>query len=103
MIVVDAAIHPFRGKLYCHMASDIVGDAGLAELHRFARFLGLQRDWFQDKDLPHYDLSPSKRARALAHKAKAIGITECAGLISCWRAWKVSRPTQLSMEIVDEL
>ena len=31
-----------------------------------ARAIGLRREWFQDKpDLPHYDLVPAKRWRAV--------------------------------------
>lgn len=46
----------------------------LAELHAFARRIGLQRRWFQDKPWPrqHYDVTESKRQQAIAAGAVAI-------------------------------
>lgn len=44
----------------------------LAELHKFARLLGLKRAWFQDRTFPHYDLVRSKRKLALQNGAVAI-------------------------------
>jgi hypothetical protein len=54
-----------NGKASCHLTTD--GDA--AELHAFAARIGLRREWCQypdDHPLLHYDLTPSKRAQALA-------------------------------------
>lgn len=42
------------------------------ELHEFAAKIGLKRSWFQDKSLPHYDLT--KRRRTMALLAGAIEI-----------------------------
>src|SRR3546814_12867102 len=42
-IYVDAAIHRWRGRLWCHMFSP-----NNADLHQFAREIGLRREWFQD-------------------------------------------------------
>lgn len=51
-----------HGTRWCHMTTD--GD--LEELHRFAARIGLKRAWFQDHaSLPHYDLTPAKRALAV--------------------------------------
>ncbi len=73
MTFPDVAIKPgirHLGNQWCHMACD--GD--LEELHAFAERLGMQRRWFQDHRLvPHYDLTPTKRA--LAVEAGAIQIT----------------------------
>jgi hypothetical protein len=45
----------------CHLTADTV-----EELHAFAARIGLRREWFQEHRLaPHYDLTPSKRKRAL--------------------------------------
>lgn len=44
----------------CHLTADT-----LDELHAFAKGIGLRREWFQDTRVPHYDLTPSKRERAL--------------------------------------
>jgi hypothetical protein len=35
----------------------MVSDSSLSELHAFASFVGLQRAWFQNKRIPHYDLT----------------------------------------------
>ncbi len=55
-----------RGKT-CHLFSDDV-DA----LHEFAASIGLKREWFQDEDLPHYDLFPSKRDLAVRKGAVEV-------------------------------
>ena len=48
--------------------------ADLKALHKFARKLGLKRQWFQDEDrYPHYDLTTIK----MFHKALAHGAQEC--------------------------
>lgn len=45
----------------CHMTADTED-----ELHSFARKLGLKRAWFQPhRLLPHYDLTPARRAKAV--------------------------------------
>ena len=46
----------------CHMTADT-----LAELHEFARRIGIKRHWFHRTKLaPHYDLIEVERAAALA-------------------------------------
>lgn len=53
-------IRCFKGGS-CHLSADTI-----EELHSFAARLGLKRAWFQDhKLLPHYDLTPARRKRAL--------------------------------------
>lgn len=37
----------------------------LDELHKFAKSIGLRREWYQGKGFPHYDLTASKRALAI--------------------------------------
>lgn len=45
----------------CHLFADT-----LDELHEFAAKIGMKRAWFQDRTrLPHYDLTPSRRAMAV--------------------------------------
>lgn len=52
-----------HGDRWCHLWTD----GELEELHAFAARLGLKRTWFQDRrGFPHYDLTPSKRLRAVA-------------------------------------
>ena len=63
------------GNRWCHMVTD--GD--LEELHAFAELIGLKRAWFQDHPtLPHYDLTPNKRALAVQCGAKQVGAKELA-------------------------
>lgn len=73
MIMVDEAIWPYKGTLYCHMMSDQAGQAGLDELHAFAASLGLKRSWFQNRPgYPHYDLSENMRRLAIRKGAQAV-------------------------------
>ena len=44
----------------CHLMADTV-----EELHAFAERLRLKRKWFQPRSSPHYDLTPTKRIRAI--------------------------------------
>jgi hypothetical protein len=44
----------------------------LNELHEMAKQIGLRRSWFQDKGYPHYDVTRSKRALAVAAGAVEI-------------------------------
>src|SRR3546814_4818291 len=73
-IYVDAAIHRWRGKLWCHMFSPNIDD-----LHQFAREIGMRREWFQDPrtsskiSWPHYDISAQRRQVALSLGAIAVG------------------------------
>lgn len=47
----------------CHLTTD----GTLDELHAFAAKIGLKREWFQPHQRhPHYDLTASKREKALA-------------------------------------
>ena len=51
----------FRLRRSCHMYADT-----LEELHAMAEQIGMKRAWFQNKTkLPHYDLVPSRRVKAV--------------------------------------
>lgn len=65
----------------------MVSDTSEEELHAFADSLGLKRAWFQDKSLPHYDITPSKRTLALRLGATAVPSRE---LVT--RAWRRPKP-----------
>jgi hypothetical protein len=55
-------VGPFLpGTEWCHLTTD----GPLEELHQFAEEIGMQRAWFQDKRVPHYDLRKPGRDAAL--------------------------------------
>lgn len=81
MIMVDDlriwphAKHECFKRGSAHLTSD--GPRALWDLHVFAKKLGLKRSWFQDHPLaPHYDLSPSMHAKALAAGATLVPARE---------------------------
>lgn len=54
----------------CHMFTDSLD---LEELHTFAERMGLKREWFQTSRIaPHYDLTPSRRAKAVQLGAEEV-------------------------------
>lgn len=95
-VYVDAAVWPWRGTLWCHLLAD-----DLDELHLFARRLSLERRWFQHPpkaSSPHYDLTPGKRAQAVALGAVEIDrrttVIKARALRTAWQAQnRPSAPT----------
>lgn len=82
-VYVDNSIFPYRGKLYCHMATD--GD--IEELHEMAAKIGMRRSWFQNHPAhPHYDLSPQKRLLAIRNGAIELDSFEL--IKKCFRKGK---------------
>ncbi|QAY80498.1 DUF4031 domain-containing protein (plasmid) [Sphingosinicella sp. BN140058] len=73
-VYVDAAVHPWRGRLWCHLFSP-----DIEALHAFAQRIGMRREWFQDPrsslkiSWPHYDISADRRVAALALGAVELG------------------------------
>ena len=68
-ILVDPAVWPGRGRLWCHLVSDV----SYAELHAFADRLGLPARAF---DGDHYDLPAERRPDAIAAGAIAVPSVE---------------------------
>ncbi|MBA7529770.1 hypothetical protein ES705_21969 [subsurface metagenome] len=54
-----------------HLVAD-----NLEELHKFARRIGLRKEWFQDKKIPHYDIWGSKLKKAIESGARIVGWKE---------------------------
>ncbi len=78
-VYVNKLRRRFGGLMLCHLLADTE-----QELHAMAVRLGLDRCLFQPGDLPHYDISPGKRALALATGAVEIDRRQLAKLIRCY-------------------
>jgi hypothetical protein len=80
----------FRWKQSCHMWADTE-----QELHAFAKQIGLKREWFQTETrLPHYDLNPTRRLRAVEKGAQQVTWREL------WAAMRRHRATTLLATLV---
>ncbi len=62
----------------------LVSSASLGELHSFARRIGLKREWFQNKRIPHYDLT----TRGMIDKAVRNGAEPCGSKDIVKKAWR---------------
>ena len=70
----NGARGPFR---YWHRrCGHLVSDSSLDELHEFAAELGLRREWFQKKSIPHYDLTGTVYELALERGAILVSSRE---------------------------
>lgn len=67
MIMVDELrIWPTKIRCFRSGSCHLTTDSHVDELHEFAARLGLRREWFQEHPImPHYDLTPGRRAHAL--------------------------------------
>lgn len=67
------AVGKRHGHKWCHLWADTVD-----ELVKFALALGLKRAWLQNESgrMPHFDLVPSYRQRAIANGAVEIDLKE---------------------------
>ena len=68
-LLVDPAIWPWRGMLFCHLVSD----AHLEELHAFARWIGAPPRAFGGD---HYDITGHMRTIALEEGALEVSSRE---------------------------
>lgn len=81
-VYVDDERVPWRGKLWCHLVADSLG-----ELHTFAASLGLKPAWFQAASVyPHYDVTLSVRERALVLGAT---LADRGTIVACAKRLKV--------------
>jgi hypothetical protein len=68
------------GERWCHMATD----GAIDELHAFAAAMGIPRVAFHAHPAhPHYDLTPERRAEAVARGAVEVGSKEL--VVRCFR------------------
>ncbi len=77
-ILIDSFHNGARGpvRYWGRRCGHLVSDASLEELHRFAESLGLRREWFQEKSIPHYDLTGQLYDLALKHGAILVSSRE---------------------------
>ena len=62
-VYVDAAEHPYRGMLMCHLWADT-----LEELYAMVDRIGVQRKWLQQPPKAswvHFDIAKTKKALAI--------------------------------------
>lgn len=71
----------WRWTQNCHLIAD-----NIPELHEFAARLGLRREWFQDKLVPHYDLIVKKQVLAVQLGAREIDDHEMCTFAELWRS-----------------
>jgi hypothetical protein len=60
----------------CHLFSD----TGIDELHAFAERIGVERTWFHDMRIPHYDLTPAPRRLAVSCGAIEVDLRQAVDL-----------------------
>ncbi len=77
-ILIDSFQNGARGPIrYRHQrCGHLVSDASIEELHEFAVGLGLRREWFQVKSVPHYDLTGKVYNLALERGAILVSSRE---------------------------
>ncbi|MBO0860580.1 MAG: DUF4031 domain-containing protein [Chloracidobacterium sp.] len=77
-ILIDSFYNGARGpvRYWLRHCGHLVSDASIEELHRFAEGLGLRREWFQEKSIPHYDLTGEVYDMALERGAKLVSSRE---------------------------
>jgi hypothetical protein len=67
MVYVGNKEYKYRQMLMSHMVAD-----NLIELHAMADKIGVQRKYFQDAKIPHYDICKNKKQLAILNGAKLI-------------------------------
>lgn len=76
MVYIDDFFAQYGRMKMCHMIAD-----SEEELHQFAAKIGLKREWFQDTNNSHYDVSKSYRSKAIL--LGAVEITARQAAIMC--------------------
>lgn len=85
-----------HGHRWCHLLCEPGGED---ELHAAAKKIGMRREWFQAPagraGIPHYDLTPPRRAAAVAHGAVELqrhgAMGEPHSLRTFFAKWKAAR------------
>ncbi len=79
-ILIDSFQNGAKGpvRYWNRRCGHLVSDTSVEELHAFARQLGLRREWFQQKSIPHYDLTGTVYDRAVELGAELVSTRELA-------------------------
>ena len=77
-ILIDSFMNGARGPFHFRhrRCGHLVSDTSIAELHAFAGHLGMRREWFQRRSIPHYDLTGERYDLALAMGAELVSSRE---------------------------
>ena len=77
-ILIDSFHNGARGPFrYWHRrCGHLVSDSSIEELHEFAEGLGMRREWFQRKSVPHYDLTGQHYELAIERGAILVSSRE---------------------------
>jgi len=92
-VYVDSMMICIRNKNWpykeaCHLMADT-----RRELHVFAQSIGLKRTWFQNKTMPHYDLTKNRRRLAVRQGAIEIDQKQFVALLRKQRIKCVTKTT----------
>lgn len=78
-----------HGNQWCHM----IADGDLTELHQMAARIGLKKSYFQHCSIPHYDLTPAMRQRAIQNGAIAADREQLTPIRRAWmQRWHGGSP-----------
>jgi len=77
-ILIDSFMNGARGPYHFRhrRCGHLVSDTSIEELHAFAENLGMRREWFQRRSIPHYDLTGERYELALARGAALVSSRE---------------------------
>src|SRR5512137_332976 len=77
-ILIDSFMNGARGPYHFRhrRCGHLVSDTSIEELHAFAAGLGMRREWFQCRSIPHYDLTGERYDLALAMGAELVSSRE---------------------------
>ncbi|MEP7343417.1 MAG: DUF4031 domain-containing protein [Acidobacteriota bacterium] len=77
-ILIDSFHNGARGpwRYWHRRCGHLVSDHSIEELHQFAEGLGLRREWFQRKSVPHYDLTGEHYELAIERGAILVSSRE---------------------------
>ncbi len=77
-ILIDSFQNGARGpiRFWHRRCGHLVSDTSIEELHIFAESLGLRREWFHVKSIPHYDLTGAVYELAIERGAVLVSSRE---------------------------